>query len=212
MHKSTVTPEEALKMLQEGNVRFVEDSTIRPNCGEDRRNETATHGQAPFVTLLSCSDSRVPAEYIFDRGIGDIFVVRVAGNIIGSSELASVEYAVDHLGTPLFAVLGHTKCGAVTAVLQRGLLGGNLRVLSEKILPAVERTKQAHPGVSEDQLVIETVKANVWKVIEDAFATSSCLKEKTKSSDLKVVGAVYDIHSGKINWMGTHPEQDNLLA
>jgi len=212
MHKSSVTPDEALKMLQEGNARFVANSAQRPNCGEDRRQDTAAHGQAPFVTLLSCSDSRVPAEHIFDRGIGDIFVVRVAGNIMGNSELASVEYAVDHLGTPLFAVLGHTKCGAVTAVVQAGLLGGNLRGLSEKILPALERTKQAHPGVTEDQLVSETVRANVWKVIEDAFATSLCLKEKAKAGDLKVVGGVYDIHSGKIDWMGTHPQQDKLLT
>lgn len=212
MHKSTVTPDEALKMLQEGNARFVQNSAQRPNCGEDRRKDTATHGQTPFATVLACSDSRVPAEHILDRGIGDIFVVRVAGNIIGGSELASVEYAVDHLGTPLFVVLGHTKCGAVTAVVQEGLLGGNLRGLSEKILPAVERAKHAHPGVSEDQLVIETVKANLWKVIEDAFATSSCLREKTKSGDLKVIGAVYDLHSGEIDWFGTHPQQDKLLG
>jgi carbonic anhydrase len=212
MHKSTITPEEALKMLEEGNSRYVASSLQHPNLAEDRRTATASEGQAPFVTMLSCSDSRVPVEHIFDRGIGDIFVVRVAGNVIGGSELASVEYAVDHLGTPLFAVLGHTKCGAVTAVVQSGLLGGNLRGLSEKILPAVERTKKAHPGATEDHLVIETVKTNVWKVIEDAFATSPCLKEKAKGGELRVVGAVYDIHSGKIDWMGTHPEQDKLLA
>jgi len=131
---------------------------------------------------------------------------------MGDNELASVEYAVDHLGAPLFAVLGHTKCGAVTAVVQEGLLDGNLRGLSERILPSVERTRQAHPGATDDQLVIEAVKANVWKVIEDAFAKSICLKEKAKTGDLKVVGGVYDIYSGKIDWMGTHPQQDTLLT
>lgn len=211
MNMSSVTPDQALQMLQQGNSRYVTNARQYPNLCENRRAATAAQGQTPFVAVLSCSDSRVPVEQILDRGIGDVFVVRVAGNIIGESELASVEYAVEHLGTPLFAVMGHTKCGAVSAVVRSGLLAGNLRRLSEKILPAVQRVKKAYPAASEDELVIETVKANVWTAIEDAFASSTRIKEKVKIGGLKVVGAVYDIHTGNIEWMGAHPEEGSLL-
>lgn len=212
MHrKPNFTPDEALRALQEGNLRYASGNAQFPNLDQNRRVATANEGQAPFVTVLSCSDSRVPAEHIFDRGIGDLFVVRVAGNVMGPSELASVEYAVGHLDTPLFVVLGHTKCGAVTAVVESGLLDGNLRGLSEKILPALEKAKSFCPGAPRDQLIMETVKANVWKVIEDAFDSSACIKTRAKDGSLLVLGALYDLHSGRVEWLGRHPEESTLL-
>lgn len=212
MHESMITPDEALIILRDGNLRYVTNSLQHPNSSDIRRSETATEGQTPFVTILSCSDSRVPVEKIFDRGIGDIFVVRVAGNVLGSIELASVEYAVDHLATPAFVVLGHTKCGAVTAVVRNGLLHGTLKELSEHILPSVEVTKSANAGISEEQLVTKSVKANIWKTIERAFRGSSSLKERAKSGKLKVIGAVYDVHTGAVLWMGSHRDQERFIA
>ena len=209
--KPNFTPDEALRALQEGNLRYAAGKAQFPNLCQNRRAATANEGQAPFVTVLSCSDSRVPAEHIFDRGIGDLFVVRVAGNVMGPSELASVEYAVGHLNTPLFVVLGHTKCGAVTAVVESGLLDGNLRGLSERILPALEKAKSSCPGAPRDQLVMETVKVNVWKAIEDAFELSACIKARVKEGSLLVLGALYDLHTGRIEWLGRHPEESNLF-
>ncbi len=212
MNGSDFTSEEVFKILQEGNARYVAGSHEHPNLGEHRRTSTSSHGQAPLATILACSDSRVPVELILDRGIGDLFVVRVAGNVAGTSALASVEYAVDNLRTPVFAVLGHTRCGAITAVVRSGRLQGNLRSLSERILRAVEQAKQNNPEATHEELVFETVKANVWTAIEDAFKASECLQRNVRSHGLKVVGAVYDIHSGKIEWLGDHPNQDQLLA
>lgn len=211
MHTSSITPDEAIKMLEQGNGRYLDNRLDHPNIGSERRALTSSEGQSPFATVLSCSDSRVPVELIFDRGIGDVFIVRVAGNVVGASELASIEYAVDHLGTPVFLVLGHTKCGAVHAVAGHGLLPGNLRCLSERILPAVEQSQKANPGLTGDDLVYQSVKNNVWKSMEDALKSSACLREKAKTGGLKVIGAVYDVHTGKIEWMGTHPAQNEMF-
>jgi len=210
MHTSSITPDQAIKMLEEGNARYNDNRLEHPNVGSERRTLTSSEGQSPFATVLSCSDSRVPVELIFDRGVGDVFIVRVAGNVVGPSELASIEYAVDHLGTPVFLVLGHTKCGAVHAVAGSGSLPGNLRCLSERILPAVEQSKKSSPGLTGDELVYQSVKNNVWKSVEDAVKSSACIREKAKAGDLKVIGAVYDVHTGKVEWMGTHPAQTEL--
>jgi carbonic anhydrase len=212
MQPSAITPDAAVKMLEEGNARYLANKQEHPHLGQDRRASTSSEGQRPFATVLSCSDSRVPVELLFDRGIGDVFVVRVAGNVVGPSELGSVEYAVDHLGTPVIVVLGHAQCGAVNAVVKEGLLPGNLRGLSEKILPAVEHTRKQHPGMGDAQLVHESVKTNVWKSIEDAFRASESIREKTKAGQLKVIGAFYHLDAGNVEWMGMHPEQAQLLA
>ena len=159
MEKPRIAPAEALKMLQKGNSRYMSGGLEHPNLGQGRRTLTATQGQRPFAAILSCSDSRVPVELIFDCGIGDISVVRVAGNVLGNSELGSIEYAVDHLGVSLFLVLGHTKCAAVKAVCEAGLLEGNLHGISEKILPAVQQVDATSPGSTPDQKVTEAVKS-----------------------------------------------------
>jgi carbonic anhydrase len=211
MHTPTVTSYEALRILKQGNARYVSGNPEHPNLDQVRRTLTSK-GQHPFATFLSCADSRVPVELLCDAGIGDLFLVRNAGNVVGANELGSIEYSVDHLGVSLFVVLGHSKCGAVKAVFESGLLEGNLRGISERILPAVEQVKSKNPGLNEEKLIDEAAKANLWNAIGDAFESSECIRNSVKRGNIQVVGAFYDIETGSIDWMGSHPEQSKFLA
>jgi carbonic anhydrase len=211
MHTPTLKPDEAVKILKEGNTRYIAGTSQNPNRDQARRTLTA-QGQHPFATFLSCADSRVPVELLCDAGIGDLFLVRNAGNVAGRNELGSIEYSVDHLGVSVFVIMAHSKCGAVKAVYESGLLEGNLREISERILPAVEEIKKNNPGSIEDRFVDEAAKINLWNAIGDAFKSSECIRSKVKSGDIKVVGAFYDIETGKIDWLGTHPNQEALLV
>ena len=209
---SGVSPEAALKMLQEGNGRFVSTAVKRLNQNAKQRVQTAEKGQKPFASVLSCADSRVPVEVIFDRGIGDIFVVRDAGNIATQTDIGSIEYAVDHLGTTLVVVLGHSKCGAVTAAVEGGEAPPNIKALVNFIAPAVTQAKSANPDKSGDALVSAAITANVWQAMADMYKNSPLLRDKVKDGKIKLVGAVYDLKSGKVNWMGPHPQQAQLVA
>jgi len=211
MEKLGIIPDQAIRMLASGNSRYMNGGLEHPHLGQARRTLTAMHGQSPFAAVLSCSDSRVPVELIFDCGIGDIFLVRVAGNVLGNNELGSLEYAVDHIGVSLVLVLGHTKCGAVKAVCESGLLEGNLRGISEKILPAVQQVDRTNPGLSIDQKITEAGRANVWNSIQLAFMSSKLIRRKVLAEELRLVGAFYDIETGEVRWMGNHPDQDRLL-
>ncbi len=199
----------SLMLLKEGNSRFASGKPQYPHQDATRRTEAA-RGQEPFATVLACSDSRDPVELIFDRGVGDIFVVRVAGNIAGGSELATIEYGVGHLNTPLLVVMGHTKCGAVTAVAKGAELHGHLHALAEKIKPAVEKVKTGTPEA--DELVPKSIQANVWQAIEDVIKESGEVREKLAQGKLSILGAVYDLESGKVAWLGQHPAEDSLVA
>ena len=209
---STVSADAALKMLQDGNTRFVSGPVKRLNQGAAQRKLTAEKGQQPFAVVLSCADSRVPVEVLFDRGIGDIFVVRVAGNIASKTDIGSMEYAVDHLGSPLLVVLGHTKCGAVTATIQGGKVPPNIKAIVDCIEPAVGTARTTCPDKSGEHLLQEAITANVWQAMADIYKNSPMLREKAKDGKIKLVGAVYDLNSGKINWMGPHPQQSQLVA
>ena len=148
---SGITPDEALKKLMGGNARFMKDDKEYISWGDVRRKEL-TKGQNPFAVILSCSDSRVPPEHVFDQELGDIFVVRVAGNVADPIELGSVEYAAEHLNVPLVMVLGHKKCGAVTAAVNSGgKAEGNIGAIVKKIAPAVETAKKS--GKEKDDLL-----------------------------------------------------------
>lgn len=193
-----VSPDTAVKMLKEGNARFVAGKPQHPHQNQERRTLTATKGQTPFATILSCSDSRVPVEQIFDQGVGDIFVVRVAGNVAGVDEIASMEYGGEHLQTPVLVVLGHTHCGAVTAVVQGAQLHGSLPALAAKIKPAVAKTRAAHPQLQDGPLVAAAIKANVRQAMADLLAQSPIITGLVKAGKLKVVGAIYDLKSGKV--------------
>jgi carbonic anhydrase len=197
-------------LLKEGNARFAAGKPQYPNQDAERRTASATQGQEPFATILACSDSRDPVELIFDRGVGDLFVVRVAGNIAGVSELATVEYGVGHLNTPLLIVMGHTKCGAVTAVVKETELHGHLRSLAEKIKPAVAKVRAE--SVDSEEAVPKAIQANVWQTIEDIIKQSSVVRSKLEAGQVSVLGAIYDLEQGRVTWLGAHPAQEALIA
>ena len=193
--KTTVTADQAEKMLKDGNQRFVKDKVKHPRRGEMRIKEVAK-GQNPFAVIVGCSDSRVPLEVIFDQGMGDLFIVRLAGNIVDKAALASVEFAVGSLGVPLVVVLGHQRCGAVAAALQGGKVPGHLSTLVKAIQPAVDETK-GKPGDPLDN----AVRANV-KVMVDKLRTSEpILAPAIKAGKVKVIGAYYDLDTGVVSFM-----------
>jgi carbonic anhydrase len=207
-----VTPDQALKQLAEGNIRFMGSMAEHPRTDLDRRCLTYTGGQHPVASVLSCSDSRAPVEILFDQGIGDLFSIRVAGNVADVDEIATIEYGVGHLHTPLIVVLGHTKCGAVTAVVDGAELHGNLAELTANIKPAAEAARKAHPDMHGAALVSQAIQANVWQAIADLIGRSDEIRGAVKDGKVKMVGAVYDIHSGAVLWLGEHPQQAALLA
>lgn len=208
---STPTAEEALKRLVAGNSRFVAGKPEHPNQNADRRIAVST-GQNPFVTVLSCADSRVPVEMLFDQGIGDTFVVRVAGNVADTDEIGTIEYGVGHLNTPLLVVLGHTSCGAVKAVVEGAKVHGSIPELVDNIVPAAEKAKAANPEAKGAALVGAAVNANVWVSIDDLFKRSPEVRELVSGGKLKVVGAVYHLDTGEVEWLGSHKEQARLLG
>lgn len=207
--------DEALTMLKEGNKRFVagiSDKSARqyPHLDADRIMETKT-GQHPYATVIACSDSRVPVEHVFDAGIGDIFVIRVAGNVCDTDEIGSIEYGIGHVHTPVLVVLGHTSCGAVTAVVEGAEVSGSIPPLVDNIKPAVERTRAAHPDLTGSDLVNQAVISNVWQGIEDLLKRSPEARHLVEKDLLTIQGAVYHIESGKIEWLGEHPHQSDFL-
>ncbi len=187
----SLNPDGALQKLIEGNQRFVGHKPQYPDQSAARLQEVA-QAQHPFATILCCADSRVPTEIIFDQGIGDIFDVRVAGNIVTPETLGSIEYAVVLLGTPLLMVLGHERCGAVTAAVQNGSLLGEIGSFVKAIKPAVKRVKD-QPGDAVENAVV----ANVQYQIE-RLKRSQLLTEQIKSGKLKIVGGRYDLDTGSV--------------
>jgi carbonic anhydrase len=189
---SGITPDQALDKLMTGNQRFVAQRQRNPHHGLARLTEVAT-GQAPFATILSCADSRVVPEIAFDQGIGDLFVTRVAGNLARADSLASEEYAIAALHTPLLMILGHERCGAVTAALQGGELPGDIATLVAAIQPAI-KAAAAEPG---DPLT-NAVKANVRLQVQQLLR-SPVMAAAVQAGTLKVVGGYYDLDSGVVS-------------
>lgn len=187
------SPDAALKRLMEGNQRFVQHKANHPDQSEARIKELA-QAQHPFATLLTCADSRVAAEILFDEGLGDLFDIRVAGNIVTPEVLGSLEYAVDILGTPLIMVLGHERCGAVTAAVQGKHLSGHINSFVKAIKPAIANIE----GTSDD-LVNNAVVANVRYQIEKLKQNSSILSQKLLDNKLKIVGGRYDLDTGEVS-------------
>jgi carbonic anhydrase len=210
--------DEALKMLQEGNKRFVSGQSIHPNATMSRITQAGKESQSlhAYATVLSCSDSRVPVELLFDAGIMDIFVIRVAGNVCDVDEAGTIEYGLAHVKTPLLVVMGHSQCGAVTAVAQatRGeghALERNIPQLVDNIGPAVNRAMKQQPDVTGDNIVPYAIEQNVWQSIEDLFVSSPSARRLYRSKLVKVVGAIYDVGTGKVNWL-PETEVERLLA
>ncbi|MFZ5813377.1 MAG: carbonic anhydrase [Thermodesulfobacteriota bacterium] len=207
-----VSPDEALDRLQEGNAHFLAEAPTHRNRDMARRAVTARRGQFPFAMILSCSDSRVPVEILFDQGVGDIYSVRTAGNVSGIMQLGSLEYGAEHLGARLLVVLGHSRCGAVTSVVRGDEATGNIPAAVAPIVPVVKAVRDAHPGASHDELVEKAAVRNVFQVIADIYAGSPVLREMARSGRIKVVGAYYHIETGKVDWLGEHPDRDRLLS
>jgi carbonic anhydrase len=184
----------------EGNKRYVRHKEQHPDESMARRKELET-GQHPFAVILGCADSRVPPELLFDQGLGDLFVIRVAGNLVDDDVLGSIEYAVEHLDTKLIMVLGHEKCGAVSAAVEGGDVPGHLKALVEAIQPSVDATRN-DPGDRVHNCVI----ANARRVAGQIRASEPVLKEAIEKGGLKVVAADYLLDSGKVNLLdGEHP-------
>jgi carbonic anhydrase len=203
--------EDVLEALKKGNERFSSDKPAYPNEGAVRRTQVAP-AQHPMATVVSCSDSRVPPEILFDRGIGDLFIIRVIGNIGGADQTGSAEYGVEHLETPLLVVLGHTRCGAVSATLQHAHVEGSIPQLLDHITPAVNTVRKQYPETKDAELLPHAIKANVFQSISEMMTRSAIIRERVHSGKLKVVGAVYDIQSGKVEWLGQHPSQQAFLT
>jgi carbonic anhydrase len=207
-----ITSADALKLLKDGNARYLEGKVQHPRQGKDRLALTAGQGQHPLATILTCSDSRVPPEILFDQGIGDLFVVRVAGNVAAVDEIGSMEYAVDHLNTPVVVVLGHTQCGAVTAVVDNDKLPPNIAALVAPIKPAVDQAREDNPGAAKEVILNAAIKDNVWQALADIFQKSPIIRSKVKEGKAEVLGAVYEIDTGRVQWLGPHPDQSQLVG
>ncbi|OUL23092.1 carbonic anhydrase [Nostoc sp. RF31YmG] len=188
----SLTPDAALQKLIEGNQRFIQHQPQYPDQSASRLQEVA-QAQHPFATILSCADSRVPAEIVFDQGIGDIFDVRIAGNIATPEALGSIEYAVTLLNSPLLMVLGHERCGAVTAAVKKEELLGDISTFVKAIKPALDKVKN-QPGDAVENAVV----ANVQYQIEQ-LKRSHLLTERLQSGKLKIVGGRYDLDTGKVS-------------
>lgn len=186
----------ALERLKEGNRRFAEGKPSQLRRGKEHRNLVAK-AQLPFAIIVGCADSRVPPEIVFDQGLGDLFVVRVAGNVIDDPSLGSIEYAVEHLGSRLIVVLGHERCGAVDAACKGGNPGAHVGSLVNAIRPAVEAARR-HKG---DNLLADAVKANVQRVVDQLKGSWPVLGPEVREDHLSVIGGVYDLESGLVEFL-----------
>jgi len=192
--------DEALERLKAGNARFVSGHARFPTVQKEVLAELAK-GQQPYATILGCSDSRVPPELVFDAGFGEVFVIRVAGNVLGSAILGTLQYAGTHLHTPLFVVLGHEECGAVRAAIEwkfrNATQKSRIEVLLERILPALDDLDGAQ---SAEALLHSAVEANVRNTVRE-FVTTPEAQARVAIGEMKLVGAVYDLESGAVDFL-----------
>lgn len=200
----------ALQRLREGNHRFVNNlSSTEPLSTHTRRAELTTY-QEPFAIILGCSDSRVPAELVFDQGLGDLFVIRVAGNIVAPSQIGSVEFAVSRFGTRLVVVLGHSKCGAIVATLDVLNKGSdseskNIRSIVDRVKPSVEGLLHTDLKHNHDALVNEAVRANVRASANQLRHGSEIIERLVERDGLLVVGAEYSLETGVVTFFDGVP-------
>ena len=199
-----ISAREALERLREGNQRFVQGvRSLEVMLSHTRRAELATE-QSPFAIVLGCSDSRVPAEVVFDQGLGDLFVIRVAGNIVAPSQVGSVEFAAARFGTRLVVVLGHTQCGAILATLEearsRTRPSPNLQSIVDRIRPSVDTLLATGLPLDSDALVRQAVRANVRASADHLRHGSSLLERLIRDGNLLVVGAEYSLETGEVDF------------
>jgi carbonic anhydrase len=205
-----ITAQEALERLKEGNCRFVDGLHDGEGTSTHRRVQLAD-GQEPFAIILGCSDSRVPAELVFDQGLGDLFVIRVAGNVVAPSQVGSVEFAAGMFGTELVVVLGHTKCGAIEATLREleqplGSRSSNLRSIVDRIRPSVRSLMDTPLDSDRETLIRYAVRANIRASVDHLAHGSQMLEQLIEAGKLLVVGAEYDLESGEVDFFDGLPE------
>ena len=198
--EQAVKPEQAHKELVDGNRRFSSGHPRHPHSSVAWAKQTA-RGQHPHALVLCCSDSCVSPEILFDQGIGDLFVVRVAGNVANEDEVASIEYAVEHLNVPLCVVLGHSNCGAVTAVVEGKKLPDAIAHLVISIQSAYKHAKAQHPGVSEQEMIQATVRSNVIETMASIAHSAKLIDERLKMGRFHVEGGVYNLATGRVEWV-----------
>jgi carbonic anhydrase len=199
-----ISAKEALERLREGNRRFVSDVRNDSLSAHDRRNELAA-GQEPFAIILGCSDSRVPAEMVFDQGLGDLFVIRVAGNIVAPSQVGSVEFAAERCGSRLVVVLGHSRCGAILATLEElqrptENQSRNLHSIVDRVRPSVETLLETDLKHDHDALVHQAVRANIRASANHLRHGSEILENLIENHGLVVVGAEYSLETGEVEF------------
>jgi carbonic anhydrase len=190
-----VTPDSALAELKAGNAHHARHQYQHPHETTARQHELVA-GQHPHTEILSCADSRVPPEIIFDQGLGDLFVVRVAGNVATDTEIGSLEYGAKHLQIPLLVVLGHESCGAVTAAVEGGEAEGHIAALVKLIRPAVDKSR----GMPGDPIA-NAVRINVQMVVQQLRSSTPVLSERIAHGKLKIVGGIYSLETGKVTWL-----------
>lgn len=202
------SPDEAITMLKAGNTRFVTGNATPVHADASRLALAGKENQAnhAYATVIACSDSRVPVELLFNAGVMDIFVIRVAGNVLDVDEIGSVEYGLAHVRTPVFVVLGHTQCGAVTAVTKAVQGHGhplerNIPPLVDNIIPAVEKAIADNPDAHGAEIIPYAIEENIWQGIEDLFMHSPVSRNLVNEGETKVVGAIYDVSEGTITWL-----------
>ena len=192
--QDSISPDKAVEMLKEGNQRFLDKNVQDRDLHIQVQN--TSDGQFPYAVVLSCIDSRVPVELVFDQGVGDIFSARVAGNIINEDILGSIEYACGVAGSKAILVLGHTKCGAVTSAC-KGVELGNITALLSKVKPAISNIQERDGEVE----VEEVTKANVHQSIKEIREKSSILADLETEGKIKIVGAVYHVEDGRVTYL-----------
>jgi carbonic anhydrase len=194
-HNLVDNADKALALLNEGNARFVQNTPLPDDISQQKLNNLKQNGQQPFAIILTCSDSRVSPELIFDQGIGDLFVIRVAGNVVDSVGMGSIQYAAEHLNVPLIMVLGHEKCGAVNAAVQGGELPGCIPAIAQRIKPSVNEVKNhQHTPLNINELVVDAnIRTNVNTITNDPV-----ISHLMHLGKVKVLGAKYLLGSGKV--------------
>ena len=193
--------EESLALLKEGNRRFAEGEHQHPNIDHITRTETFRRGQEPFAAVLSCADSRVPVEYIFDCGIGGIFSVRNAGNVCDETALGSIELGVSKFNIPLVLVLGHSDCGAVKLALDETQLEGMMGRLIGRIKPAVRQVTAERPQLAADEILLEVTKANAKNTAENLTTQSVILRTAVEKETVRIMPAMYCLEKGLVDFL-----------
>jgi carbonic anhydrase len=207
-----ISATEALDRLRAGNRRFASDLATHELRTRSEHRNALVGGQEPFAIILGCSDSRVPAEIVFDQGLGDLFVIRVAGNIVAPSQIGSIEFAAEQFGAKLVVVLGHSNCGAISATIEQlrrtaESRSPNLRAIVDRVRPSIDELMSREPKLAGDDLARKAVLANICASVEQLRHGSQILEALVADGDLLIVGAEYSLETGLVHFFDDMPKE-----